>query len=174
MYYSKFVTSLSKSFFVDPRLVMFACLCVAGCSDKEAYAHIYRQVHLSDDSLAQKVNEFRKAEPKLNKVVKAIEQIVCSRLGESCSTGNNSDIHLVVDEDNASGWDDKLSDTENLEKIIKEEIPKLEGKDKISAAQNYVKLRGVEVGKVERVYFYLPLKCSCCNWFKDREIKGDG
>lgn len=162
MLYSKFITSLCDNYNIKPNDVMFALLVAAGCSEVEAYAHTFRFVHLSEEKICDKLKSYKKSVPGVLSLLLYLSNKRGAHIAPPLPSLPTSGTTGAVDV--PRGWDENLTDTENLEKIIKDEIPKLEGKDKINTALSFVKLRGVDVEKKERLFFYLPLRCDRCKF----------
>ena len=158
MQYSNYVSSLADAFNIEVEDVLFALLASSGAEYGESYAMIFRRSHLPDKKINEESKKILRSKPGIARLISHLQRK---------KTPTHKDV--LTDDQQPShkknrGWDENLTDTENLEKIIRDEIPKLEGKDKISTAVSFVKLRGVDVEKKERLIFYLPLRCDMCEY----------
>lgn len=74
MQFSKFVTTLSRSYAVDPKDVLFALLTTAGASAAESFAVIYRPTVSTSAALSTKAANYVGQRPGLKRLIKYLDQ----------------------------------------------------------------------------------------------------
>lgn len=162
MKYSKFTEALKADYLLQPQDVFFSVLVASGCSRAEAYAHIYRPLATSDTVIINAATALIKKKPAIARLIADLELRQTSKFQKSIPKNNDT-------QKTRNAWDDSLTAEENLQKIIKGEIGRIEGKDKISASLQYAKLIGVNVDSKETTHYYLPLSCRDCSLYKEAE-----
>lgn len=74
MQFSKFVTTLSRSYAVEPKDVLFALLTTAGASAAESFAAIYRPTVSTSAALSTKAANYVGQRPGLKRLIKYLDQ----------------------------------------------------------------------------------------------------
>ena len=185
MRYSKTITDYCNSYRIAPNDAFFSILAANGCSRAEAYACAFSAGNLQESTLRSRASLLVREKPGVAKLIadliqqKTVAPVTPPDWETYNATRNRteprykgrkpSDIHDPLD-----GWNEDEGTAENLERIIKGELPRLTGKDKLDAAFKYAKLKGVDPEVAETTHYYLPLSCCQCSLYKQFKEEKNG
>ena len=178
MRYSKTITDYCNSYRITPQDVFFAILRAHGCTQAESYAAVFQCDKLKESTVKSRASNLMTEKPGLAKLVAdLIQQKTTAPVnppswadypamqgrGEARYKGSKKKEETAG---GLSGWNEEESTAENVERIIKEELPRMTGKEKLDATFKFAKLRGVDPEISNTTHYYLPLSCRQCSLYK--------
>lgn len=179
MKYSKTVTDYCNSYRITPQDVFFAILVTNGCARPEAYGCVFNCAGLQEGTLKNRASSLVREKPGLAKL---IADLINEKTVPPVSSPDWQTYNAQISrkdpaykggkkdkgDEEFSGWDDEQTASENIQRIIKGELPRIQGKDKADLALKYAKLIGVDPEKTDLVHYYLPLTCCQCELYKQK------
>lgn len=171
MEYSNLIKTLAKDYQLQPQDIFFSLLCSLGTSRAETYAHIYRPKFQTASAITNGAANLVKEKPQIIKLIQDLKErnkIIPLTADLQVTKNQKKQQEKQAREE---GWNDNETAQENLMRIIKRNIPKLEAKEKVDAARQLAKLLGVKEDTKETRHYYLPLSCKYCSLFIDAEDK---
>ncbi len=178
MRYSKTVTDYCNSYRITPQDVFFSILAANGCSRPEAYACAFSCDKLQESTVKSRASNLVREKPAVAKLIADLIQQrtvapveapdwetykAMSDRGERKYKGTKKEDNNTSSHD---GWNEEEDTAGNLGRIIKGELPKMTGKEKVDTAFKYAKLLGVDPEVADTTHYYLPLTCCQCGLYK--------
>ena len=194
MKYSSKITDLCNQYRLTPKDIAFALLVAGGCKRYEAFAFAFNCLNLQESTLTNKARELIKSKPALSRLLADLEfeKVNPPATVPSWSEYNELKAASATTANNPKeasrkgggskpgeellsleGWNDEESAAENLKRIYREELPGLQGREKIDMALKYAKLVGIDPETENSTHYYLPLSClNCTLYIKHQEQNG--
>lgn len=163
MEYSKRVQELQQIYSTTPEGVLFAMLVAAGASRPEAYATIYRPTNTRPAALAKYATQLTKESPGVNKMIEALTN----------AAGIVDPTRKEPKKKKTAGSRGQFREKSEILDALAEELPNLRGKDRIDALIKIADLQQMKkeetAEEVERVIYYLPLRCKSCELYRKEQ-----
>lgn len=167
MEYTDTIKRLTKDYNLTPQDVFFSILCANGTGRAETFAHIYRPQFLTHSAITNGAAKLVKDKPQILKLIADLKE----RNKIIPLTADLSLSKEIKKKEEAEGWNDNQTTEQNLMRIIKKNLPKLDPKEKVDAARQLAKLLGLKEDVKETPHYYLPLSCNNCRLYIDAEDK---
>lgn len=163
MKYSKRVQELQQIYSATPEGVLFAMLVAAGASRPEAYATIYRPTNTRPAALAKYATQLLKESPGVARMIDALTNAAglvdpTKKEPKKKKKGENRG---------------QFREKSEILDALAEELPNLRGKDRVDALMKIADLQQMKkeetAEEVERVIYYLPLRCNSCELYRKEQ-----
>lgn len=183
MRYSKTITDYCNSYRITPQDAFFAILAANGCSRAEAYACAFACGNLQESTVKSRASTLVREKPGLAKL---IADLIQQKTTPPVNAPSWSDYAALQERQemkykgtkkggnessSLTGWNEDETTAENVERIIKEELPRMTGKEKLDATFKFAKLRGVDPEVSNTTHYYLPLSCHQCALFQRHKVQ---
>lgn len=183
MRYSKTITDYCNSYRITPQEAFFGILRAHGCSQEESYSAVFKCDQLKESTVKSRASNLVREKPGLAKLIADLIQqrtaapVVApdwetyTAIKERREMKYKGSKKQAQTPDQLEGWNEEEDTAGNLGRIIKGELPRMTGKDKVDTALKYAKLLGVDPEKADTTHYYLPLSCYQCGLYRAEQAR---